>query len=116
MIVKTTILIRSALEHQILEWAINSDVYEETQNGELPGWRTWDRTGVLTSERLLINSETPEIKKHMELILQRLQGLQDGAKDKYAQIAKNLESRLRRVNEGLLRSQPAKLKTAAAHG
>jgi hypothetical protein len=114
--VKTTILIRSSLEHQILEWAINSNLYEEMENVELPGWMSWDRTGVLTSERLLIESETPHITKYLELILQRLQGLETGAKDKYAQIAKDLESRIRRVNEGLLRNQSTKLKAAAAHG
>jgi hypothetical protein len=115
--VKTTILIRSSLEHQILEWAINSNLYDETENVELPGWRSWDRTGVLTSERLLIESETPHITKYLEYILQRLHGLEEGTKDKYAQIAKNLESRIGRVNEGLLRNQSAtKLKAAAAHG
>jgi len=115
--VKTTILIRSSLEHQILEWAINSNLYEEMENVELPGWRSWDRTGVLSSERLLIESETPHITKYLELILQRLQGLETGAKDKYAQISKALGVRIGRAHEGLLRNQSAtKLKAAAAHG
>jgi hypothetical protein len=48
--------------------------------------------------------------------LQRLHGLAEGTKDKYAQVAQDLENRIGHVNEELLRIQPsAKLKAAAAH-
>jgi hypothetical protein len=117
MIVKTSILIRSALEHQILDWAVNLNLYDKTENAEPSGWQSWDRTRVLTLERLLIDSETPQITNYLVYILQRLHGLEEGTKDKYAQIAKDLESRIHRVNEGLLSTQSTtKMKTAAAHG
>lgn len=114
---KTSILIRSALEHQILDWAVNSNLYDTIENAGPSGWLSWDRTGVLTSERLLIDSETLQITHYLGYILQRLHGLEEGTKDKYAQVAKDLENRIGHVNDGLLRIRPsARLKAAAAHG
>ena len=114
---KTTIPIRSVFEHQIMEWAINAELFEDVKNGELSGWSSWDRTGVLTSERLVINWETPHIAEYSEFILRRLQALEEGARDKYAEVAKSLEKRFRDANKGLLSiPRTAKLNTAAAHG
>ena len=114
---KTTTRIHSTLEHQILEWAINADLFEDVKNEGLSGWSLWDRTGVLTSERLVIAWETPHITKYSDFILQRLQALEKDANDKYSRVAKNLEQRIRRVNEGLLRTRSAtKIKTVTAHG
>jgi hypothetical protein len=116
--VKTTIPIRSVFEHQIMEWAINAELFEDVKNGEFPGWSSWDRTGVLTSERLVINWETPHIAEYAELILRRLQALDEGARDKYAEVAKSLGKRFRDANKGLLSIPRTKqlMKTVAAHG
>ena len=112
---RTTTNINSALEHEILEWAIGADLFEKTR--DLSGWRSWDRTGVLTSKRLVINSETPRIAKHLGSVLQHLQDLEKGAHDKYAQTAKELAARIRRVNKGLLGTPlAARLKASSAHG
>jgi hypothetical protein len=118
MIVKTTTLIRTTLEHRIMEWAINAELFEDVENGEFSGWSSWDRTGVLTSKRLVIDWETPHMVSYSKLILQRLRGLQeDHTRDIYAKAAKSLEERIRRVNEQILVTHTAtKLKTAAAHG
>jgi hypothetical protein len=117
-LVKTTIQIRSTLEHQIMEWAINAELFEDEENGELSGWSSWDRTGVLASKRLVIDSDTPHITSYSELILRRLRGLQEHhTRDIYARTAKDLETRIRDANNGLLSiPQTTKLKTAAAHG
>jgi hypothetical protein len=117
MIVKTTTSIRSIPEHQIMEWAINAELFEDVENEELSGWSSWDRTGVLTSKRLVIDWETPHIANYSKLILQRLRGLhEDYANDMYAQVAKALEERIRRVNEQLLVTHTAnKSKAEAAH-
>jgi hypothetical protein len=116
--VKTTIQIRSILEHQIMEWAINAELFEDVENGEWSGWSSWDRTGVLTSERLIIDWKIPHITSYSKLILQRLRGLQeDHAKDIYSQAAKDLEARIRDANKGLLSIPTTKrLKAASAHG
>jgi hypothetical protein len=100
-----------------MEWAINAEIFEDIENGELSGWSLWDRTGVLTSERLVINWETPHIAEYSQFILRRLQALEEGARDKYAEVAKSLEKRFRDANKGLLSiPRTAKLNTAAAHG
>jgi len=62
----------SPLEHDILAWAINSELFEEV---ELSGWNSWDRTSVLNSGQLVIDWETPNIATYAEFILQRLRGL-----------------------------------------
>src|SRR3979411_3260273 len=82
--VKTTISRLSSLEHDILEWAINSELFEDIERAELSGWSSWDRTGVLTQNKLVIDWDTPPIATYAELILQRLQGLSEGSNDKYA--------------------------------
>ena len=91
----TTIPNLSSLEHDILEWAINSEIFEEVEGGELSGWTSWDRTGVLTRRQLVIDWETPHIATYAEFILLRLESLSEGANDKYAQASKNLEERIR---------------------
>jgi hypothetical protein len=94
-----------------MEWAINAEIFEDIENGDLSGWR------VLTSERLVINWETPHIAEYSQFILRRLQALEEGARDKYAEVAKSLEKRFRDANKGLLSiPRTAKLNTAAAHG
>jgi hypothetical protein len=109
MIVKTTTHICSTLKHQIMEWAINAELFEDVANEEVPGWSSWDRTGVLTSKRLIIDWDTPHIASYSKLILQRLRGLhEDRTDDIYAQAAKGLEDRIRRVNEQLLVTYTAK--------
>jgi hypothetical protein len=87
------------------------------ENGVLSGWRSWDRTGVLTREWLLINWETPNIANNSELVLRRLLALKDGARDKYSYIARDLEKRIRYANPGRFRPIPAtKMKASSAHG
>lgn len=114
---KTTIQIRSAVEHQIMEWAINAELFEDLDNGELVGWSSWNRKGVLTSKRLVIDWETPHITSYSRLILRRLRGLQEHhTRDIYARAAKDLEARIRDNNKGLLSIPKTKqLKASSAH-
>jgi hypothetical protein len=53
-----------------MEWAINVELFEDVANEEVPGWSSWDRTGVLTSKRLIIDWDTPHIASYSKLILQ----------------------------------------------
>jgi hypothetical protein len=101
-----------------MAWAINAELFEDVKSGEVPGWDSWDRAGVLTSERLVIDWETPHMAYYSKLILQRLRGLQeDHTRDIYAQIAKDLEVRFRRATAQFTRTLlAAKLKAAVAHG
>jgi hypothetical protein len=94
--VKTTIPIDSDLEHEILQWAINSNIFEDVGPRELPDWNSWDRTGVLTAERLVVDLETPHITTYARFILQRLEALSEGANDRYAQAAQTVAKRIRR--------------------
>jgi hypothetical protein len=117
MIMKTMIGIRSPLEHEIMEWAINAELFEDVENGEVLGWSSWDRTGVLTSERLVLDWETPHVAEYAEFILRRLEALEEGARDHYAQVANGLGKRIRHANKGRLSiPRAANLKAAAAHG
>jgi hypothetical protein len=117
MTMKTTTPILSPLEYEILEWAINTDLFEKVENGSLSGWNSWDRTGVLTRERFVIDWQTPNIANYSELILRRLRALKEGARDRYAEIAKDLEKRIRRSNQELLRNRSAtKPRTYSVHG
>jgi hypothetical protein len=100
--VKTAIPIASALEHEILEWAINSDIFEDVQAREVPDWGLWNRTGVLTAQRLTMDLETPYIATYARFILRRLEDLSEGAKDGYTQAAKRAEKRIRRCLESKL--------------
>ena len=118
---KTTTPIRSTLEHQIMEWAINAELFEDVENEEVPGWSSWDRKGVLTSKRLIIDWDTPHISNYLKLILRRLRGLrglrEHHTRDIYAHAARDLEARIRDANKGLLSIPKTKqFKTAAAHG
>jgi hypothetical protein len=98
-VVKTTISILVPVEHEILNWAIHSDFFGETENNFPSHWSSWDRTGVLTPTGLTIDWETPHIAAYAAFILLRLQGLYKDAKDKYATAAKDLEKRIRRALE-----------------
>ena len=118
---KTTTPIRTILEFRIMEWAINAELFEDVENRELSGWSSWDRTGVLTSKRLIIDWDTPHIASYSKLILRRLRGLrglrEHHTRDIYAQAARDLEARIRDANKGLLSIPKTKqFKTAAAHG
>jgi hypothetical protein len=118
LIVKTTVQIRSTLEHQIMEWAIQAELFEDVENGELSGWSLWDRTGVLTSKRLVLDSGTPHIASYLKLILRRLRGLQEHhTTDIYARAARVLEKRIHDANKGLFSVPKIKqLKASSAHG
>jgi hypothetical protein len=121
MIVKTTVQIRSSLEHQIMEWAIQAELFEDlddVENGELSGWSSWDRAGVLTAKRLMLDSGTPHIGSYSRLILRRLRGLQEHhTTDTYARAARDLEKRIHDANKGLFSVPKIKqLKTSSAHG
>lgn len=100
---KTTISIQSPLEHEILEWAINSDFFGATESSFPSGWSSWDRKGVLTTGELEIDWETPHIAAYAAFILMRLQDLCKDSRDKYAMAATELEQRIRRE----LKSQSA---------
>ena len=91
---KTTISTLSSLEHDILDWAIHSELFEDVEGAELSGRSSWDGTTVLTRGKLVIDWQAPRIAAYAELILQRLRGLSEGSNDKYAQVARNLEERL----------------------
>ncbi len=92
---KTTIPILFPLEHEILNWAINSDFFGEAESNFPLGWSSWDRAGVLNSGQLVIDWETPHIATYAAFIMLRLQDLYNGARDRYAEAAKNLEKRMR---------------------
>ncbi|HLK07308.1 MAG TPA: hypothetical protein VKV30_05195 [Candidatus Angelobacter sp.] len=92
---KTTIPIQSPLEHQILNWAIDSDFYAEAESKTPSGWNSWDRAGVLDPGQLVLDWETPHIAMYAAFILLRLQDLYGDARDKYAESAKELEKRIR---------------------
>jgi hypothetical protein len=118
---KTTVQICSTLEHQIMEWAIQAELFEDLEdieNGELSGWSSWDRAGVLTAKRLVLDSGTPHIASYSRLILRRLRGLQEHhTKDIHARAAKSLEARIRDANKGPISILKTKqLKASSAHG
>jgi hypothetical protein len=94
---KTTIPIQSLLEHEILNWAIDSDFYAEAESKFPAGWSSWDRAGVLDSGQLVLDWQTPHIAMYAAFILLRLQDLYRDARDKYAETAKDLEKRIRRA-------------------
>jgi hypothetical protein len=91
---KTTISILSPVEHEILDWAINSDFLEEAKGNFPSDWNSWDRKGVLNSRQLVIDWQTPHIAPFTAFLLLRLQNLYADARDKYAEAAKNLEKRI----------------------
>jgi hypothetical protein len=101
-----------------MEWAINAELFEDVESGELSDRSSWDRTGVLTSKRLVIDWATPHIASYSKLILRRLRALQEHhTRDIYARTAKDLETRIRDANNGLISiPKTTKLKTVAAHG
>jgi hypothetical protein len=91
----TTISIRSPLEHDILDWAMNPSILGEAESNFPPGWRSWDRANVLNSGQFVFDWDTPHIAVYAAFILLRLQDLAKDARDKYAETAKNLEKRIR---------------------
>jgi hypothetical protein len=93
--VKTTVSVLFPLGHEILDWAINPRFLGEAETNFPPGWRSWDRTGVLESGQFVFDWETPHIAMYAAFILLRLQDLAKDARDKYAETAKNLEKRIR---------------------
>jgi hypothetical protein len=95
--VKTTIPILSPREHEILNLLINADFFGEAESNLPTGWNAWDRTGVLDSEQLVLDWETPHIAEYVAFILLRLQDLSRDARDKYTETAKELEKRIRRA-------------------
>lgn len=93
--VKTTIPILSPLEHEILNWAINSDLFGEAESNFPTGWNAWDRSRVLESKQLVLDWETPHIAKYVAFILLRLQDLYGDARAKHGETARELEKRIR---------------------
>jgi hypothetical protein len=91
---KTTISILCPLEHEILTWAINADIFGKTESNFPTGWASWDRTGVLNSNHLVLDWETPHVANYTAFILLRLKDLSGDARDKYAETAKDLRKRI----------------------
>ena len=94
--VRTAIPVRSSLEYEILHWAIHADFLEDVAAGNPPGWESWSRVGVLTTEQLVIDWKTPHIESYAEFIMQRLQALSAGSRDTHARVASKLEKLIRR--------------------
>lgn len=102
--VKTTIPIFSLLEHEILNWAICPGYDHKTESRAPSGWSSWDRTGVLNSRQLVLDSRTPHISGYAEFILLRLRGLSEGVEDAYSQAAQNLYKRISHIAKSKLTS------------
>jgi hypothetical protein len=77
-----------------LTWAINADFFGEAESNFPTAWASWDRTGVLNSNQLILDWETLHIAKYTAFILLRLQDLSGDATDKYAETAKELRKRI----------------------
>lgn len=106
---KTTISIFSFLEHEILNWAINSDSFGEAESNFPFGWSSWDRTAILDSGHLVLDWETPHMASYAAFILLRLHDLHQDAKDEYARVAKDMERRLRHALKFQVASPGAKM-------
>jgi hypothetical protein len=100
---RTTIPVRSRLEHEILQWAIHADVFEGIAAGEPTDWKSWNRIGILSPQQLVIDWRTPHIATYAQFIMHRLHALSAGSRDTYAKAAGTLERLIRRsVNQSRL--------------